>query len=247
MPPVPNIRALGFDLGDTLLHYRDTPMSWVSLYRAALTQVAACCGAAPTPEQFAQAEAILTRYNTRVTPRSHEVAAEEIWSHILPLWGLDRAAHPAATEAFFNFFQQRMDAYPETVAVLTRLRARGFPIGILTDVAYGMPRHLVQRDVDGAGLPGLYDVLVTSVEVGRRKPEPAGYIHLAARLGVAPTEMIYLGNEPKDVIGARQAGAIAILLDRPGHGENHGQHFTVRTLEGLEEILAQQGNPLRRE
>ncbi len=237
------IQGIGFDLGETLIFYRDTPLSWASLYRDALGNVAEHCGAVPTPAQFAAAEQILASYNTRMVPRTHEVPAEEILSLLLRSWSLDPSAHlVAATEAFFSFFQQHLCAYPETAPLLTALRERGLPTGILTDVPYGMPRGFVQRDLDGANMVGLFDVLLTSVEVGVRKPEAAGYLALAARLGVAPDEMLYVGNEPKDVIGARRAGVIAVLLDRTGTGGHHGQQFTISTLTGLNEILSNSGN-----
>jgi putative hydrolase of the HAD superfamily len=233
------LRAVGFDLGDTLIYYRDIPMSWVALYRQALQSVAANCKASPTEAQFAAAEQILARHNTRITPRTHEVRAGEIFSSILRSWEIDPAPHlRAAMDAYFTFFQQKMCAYPETVEMLTALRQRGLPVGILTDVAYGMPREFVERDITGAGIKGLFDVLVISVEVGVRKPEPAGYVALAERLGVAPAEMIYIGNEPKDVIGAGRAGMTSVFLDRGNSGANHGQHFTVNTLAGLYAILA---------
>lgn len=232
------IRAIGFDLGDTLLYYRDTPMSWVALYPEALAAVAKSCQAQPNPDQLARAKEILTQHNTRVVPRTREIPAETILGLILKAWKLDPAKHcSAAIEAFFSFFQQRLSAYPETVSVLQTLRAHGIPTGILTDVAYGMPRAFIVRDIAGAGITGLFDVMLTSVEVGVRKPEPNGYHELAKCLGVAPGEMLYVGNEPKDVIGAKQAGALAALLDRDGSGANHGQDFTFSTLASLNKIL----------
>jgi putative hydrolase of the HAD superfamily len=233
------IRAVGFDLGDTLIYYRDVPMSWVALYRKALQSVAARCGASLTEAQFITAEQILAHHNTRITPRTHEVRAEEIFSSILGAWEIEPENHMhAAMDAYFTFFQQQMCAYPETVEVLTSLRKSGMPIGILTDVAYGMPREFVERDITGAGIAGLFDVLVTSVEVDVRKPESAGYVGLAKRLGVAPAEMLYIGNEPKDVIGASRADMMSVFLDRANSGANHGQDFTVSTLTGLCPILA---------
>lgn len=238
------IRAVGFDLGDTLLFYRDTPMSWVALYPEALAAVANRCKVQPTAEQFERAKEILMQHNTRVVPRTREIPAEKILGLILETWGIDPATHAnAAIEAFFTFFQQRLSAYPETVPVLHALRAKGIPTGILTDVAYGMPRDFVQRDIAGAGITGLFDVLLTSVEVGVRKPESSGYHELARRLGVAPGEMLYVGNEAKDVIGAQRAGVLSALLDRNGTGENHGQDFTISTLIALPNILCPQLKP----
>ncbi len=231
------IKGIGFDLGETLIFYRDTPLSWAPLYRAALGKVAEACGGRPSPAQFATAEQILARYNTRLVPRTQEVSAEEIFSQVLCSWSFDSAHLTVATEAFFGFFQQHMCAYPDTVPALAGLRERGIPTGILTDVPYGMPRAFVQRDVDRAGISGLFNVLLTSVEVGVRKPETAGYLALAARLAVAPNEMLYVGNEPKDVIGACCAGVVAVLIDRSGDGGNHGQQFSISTLSGVNEIL----------
>jgi len=188
---------------------------------------------------LAQAGQILARYNTRIAPRSHEVMAEEILPLILRSWGLDSARHShTAIDAFFNFFRQNMSAYPETIQVLTALRDHGIAIGILTDVPYGMPRRFVQHDLDRAGISGLFDALLTSVEVGVRKPEPDGYLALAAHLGVAPQEMLYVGNEPKDVIGACRAGLAAAFLDRAGGAGHHGQHFTIKTLSGVHDIIS---------
>lgn len=238
------IRAVGFDLGDTLLFYRDTPMSWVALYPDALAAVAKRCKVQPTAEQFERAKEILTQHNTRVVPRTREIPAETILGSILDAWKLDPAKHSsAAIEAFFSFFQQRLSAYPETVSVLQTLRAQNIPTGILTDVAYGMPRAFVERDIAGAGITGLFDILLTSVEVGVRKPEPTGYHELAKRLGVASDEMLYVGNEAKDVIGAGQAGVLSAFLGRNGTGENHGPDFTISTLTDLYVILFPQQKP----
>jgi putative hydrolase of the HAD superfamily len=234
------IRGVGFDLGETLLFYRDTPLNWASLYPEALRCVANACHVAPTSKQFADAEQILTRYNTRIVPRAHEVPADEILSLVLRSWGEDEVADvPAAVDAFFSFFQQNMCAYPETAQVLAALRKQGIPMGILTDVPYGMPRAFVQRDLEKADISGLIDTLLTSVEVGVRKPETGGFLALASRLGIAPHEMLYVGNEPKDVIGANRAGAVAAFLDRAGNGGNHGQAFTIPTLSSIPDIVFQ--------
>ncbi len=232
------IRAVGFDLDDTLLFYRDTPLNWMALYPEALAAVAKGCQAEPSAAQVDRAKEILTQYNSRIVPRTQEIPAAQIVSAILNAWELDAAkCTDAAIESFFSFFQQRMSTYPETVTVLETLRARGFPTGILTDAPYGIPRTFLHRDISGAGITDLFDVLLTSVEVGLRKPNPAGYRELAKRLKVEPNQMLYVGNEPKVVIGAR-AGACAVFLDRNNSGTDHGQHLTTVTLVGLYDILA---------
>jgi putative hydrolase of the HAD superfamily len=230
---------VGFDLGETLLFYRDTPLSWVSLYPQALGAVAAACCVAPSGGQLTAAEKILAQYNTRIVARTKEISADAIFSEILDTWQLEVGSNlQAAIDAFFKFFQQRMDGYPDVLPTLKALREGGIPVGVLTDVPYGMPRAFVERDIVQAGFTQYIDTLLTSAEVGLRKPEPDGYRALAKRLGVETTEMFYVGNEPKDVTGANSAGAISVFVDRNGSGENHGQAFTISSLSELLQIVS---------
>lgn len=232
------VEAVGFDLGETLLTYADTPPSWVSLYPVALERVAASCGATLTAEQFAAAAEVLSRFNTRLHPRPEEIPADVIFTEVLSLWRLPSAPHvAAAVEAFFGFFQQRLQNYPETAEALAALRARGIRTGVLTDVPYGMPRTFVQRDLADAKLEGAVDFLLTSVEVGWRKPEPAGFLALARELEVEPGELWFVGNEEKDIVGALAAGATAVLIDREGKAPRWGQQHTLHDLRALAGLI----------
>lgn len=49
-------------------------------------------------------------------------------------------------------------------------RAQGMSVGVFTDVRYGMPRDLVDEDLRLPGIAGLIDVVLTSRDVGFRKP-----------------------------------------------------------------------------
>src|SRR5947207_1747518 len=98
------VAAVGFDLGDTLLTYADTPLNWATLYPAALARLAATCAANPGEEELTCAAQILARYNTRLHPRRAEVSAEIIFREILGAWGLTPERWlRAAIGAFFGF------------------------------------------------------------------------------------------------------------------------------------------------
>lgn len=100
-------RAVAFDFGETLVTYAGTPLSWASLYRAALSDVAAVLGFMPTEEQFNTAETALLRYNTRVHPREREFPARHLFSEVLGGWSVySEADYEMAIAAFFQFFQQ---------------------------------------------------------------------------------------------------------------------------------------------
>ena len=242
MKPTPSARrtvdAIGFDLGDTLVEYEGVPLSWEAEYPAALVAVSAACGFELTPGVLAAACAVLRRFNTRLVPRTHEVGHAEVFGAVLAVSGLRGASVQSsvdvAAEAFFGVFQRRARSYPDVPSVVSRLQAAGTRCGVLTDVPYGMPRRLVVRDLVAAGLSHLEPTLLTSAEVGARKPDPTGLLRLATRLGVCPHDMLYVGNEPKDVEGALAAGMQAALVWRgPGEAPKCGQHHTVANLEPL--------------
>ncbi len=239
----PAVAAVGFDLGETLLFYRDTPLSWAALYEPALAQVARVCGLEPTPAQVAAGCAILRQHNTRIVPREREVPSDEILAAILAAWQVtaDPGKLAAATESFFGFFQQRTACYPDTLPVLTALRSAGLPMGVLTDVPYGMPASFVRRDLRTVGIADFLDAVLTSGEIGWRKPAADGFTALATRLGTTPEKMLFVGNEAKDVRGAVRAGAWAVFLDHDHAGTDHGQQATVRRLTDLLPLLAALG------
>ncbi len=232
-------RAIGFDLGETILTYADTPLSWASLYRPALERVAKTCHASPDEAAFSRAEKILATHNTRLHPRTREIGAERIFTEILMAWALPPTPYlPSTLAEFFGFFQQRLVSYPESAPALAALRATGYRLGVLTDVPYGMPRAFVERDLHNGGLGAAIDVLLTSVEVGWRKPATPGFHALATALGVEASDLWYIGNEEKDIAGALAAGATAVLIDRENRQPSWGQSHTIRDLRDLEQLLS---------
>ena len=225
-------KAVGFDLGETLVHYEGLPLNWRGLYGQALARVAEACAHPISDADMRAGEVVLDRYNTRLHPRLEEVTAARVFGEVLGAWGLSAARDMAmAEDAFFGFFRQTYSVYPDTVPALRDLRGRGVRVGALTDVPYGMPLRLVERDL--APVADYLDVALTSVEVGLRKPHGSGYLALAKRLGVDPADMIYVGNEEKDIVGANGVGMLSVLIDREGSGADFGQRRTITSLVEL--------------
>ncbi len=228
------MRALVFDLGDTLVEYEGLPLSWVEHYPEALAQLAAFLGAAPDAAQIERGCALLRGFNTRLNPRVHEIPFGRILADLCTAWSVPPAGdHEGAARAFFSTFRQRLRCFPDSRPALAALRSAGIAIAVLTDVPYGMPRSLVLEDISESGLEGLLDLVVTSGEVGQRKPAPAALAAVALRLGLAPGDFAYVGNERKDVTVAKAFGCRAILIDRPGLAPAWGQDETIATLAQL--------------
>ena len=232
------VGAVGFDLGDTLVEYEGVPLNWQREYPVALAAMCAAFGEQVSDDQLASGIRVLLRYNTRVTPRTHEVDDRLVFGELLCALGL-RSELPQddfdrGVDAFFSIFRGRARVVPGAVELVSALRSSGVRLGVLTDVPYAMPRRLVAGDLAAAGLDALLDSTLTSSEVGMRKPDAAGFLALAARLDSPVHEIVFVGNERKDVEGATAAGAKAILLWREATPvPEWGQILTVGRLSEL--------------
>ncbi|MFC3772505.1 HAD family hydrolase [Paenibacillus sp. GCM10012303] len=226
------MKAIGFDLGETLICYPNVPLNWSTLYKDAISRVQTELGVSASSELQNQALEILSRYNTRENPRDFEVTDTEIFREILKEWGISDDTHLShAIETFFSYFQKDSHLYPDTLSTLKTLKERNVKIGLLTDVPYGMDKQFVFRDI--RLIQAYIDVIVTSVDVGYRKTRMEGFYFLSEKMGIDPHDMIYVGNENKDIVGANCAGMKSVLIDRDGGRNQWGQTSTIRNLREL--------------
>lgn len=106
-----------------------------------------------------------------------------------------------------NFLEEFVNYFPllgaETSAALTRLRARGWKIAIVTN---GSTR-LQRRKLEVTGVLSLVDAWCISEEAGVRKPEPAIFELAARRCGTNLIGGWMVGDSPAaDVAGGQAAG-----------------------------------------
>jgi putative hydrolase of the HAD superfamily len=79
----------------------------------------------------------------------------------------------------------------------------------------------------------LVDGIVTSAEVGARKPAPAVFERALALAGADPGEALHIGDSvAEDVVGAQRVGIEPVLLSRDGRAAPPG----VRTIATLAEL-----------
>ena len=118
-----------------------------------------------------------------------------------------------------------VDPVPGALAALTRLRAAGVPVGVVTNQS-GIGRGTVGRDqVDRVNarveeLLGPFDTWqlcphAPAAGCGCRKPEPGLVLAAASALGVPVARCVLIGDVGTDVAAARAAGARAVLVPTP--------------------------------
>jgi nicotinate-nucleotide--dimethylbenzimidazole phosphoribosyltransferase len=72
----------------------------------------------------------------------------------------------------------------------------------------------VRALLEPVGLDGLLEVLVTSVDVGAEKPDPAALNEALSRLGVPADRAVYVGDARSDELAASAARMGFVALDR---------------------------------
>lgn len=108
----------------------------------------------------------------------------------------------------------RFRRYPDVAPALARLRDRGLALIVVSnwDVSLG---SVLER----VGVWGLVDAVLTSAEVGARKPDPEIFRRALDAAGVAADEAIHVGDGlEEDVAGARAAGIEPVWLRRRADG-----------------------------
>lgn len=120
--------------------------------------------------------------------------------------------------------------FPHVKALLDELKGRGdLKLGVLSDFP-------VQNKLAFMNLSGYWDVAFSSEEVNYLKPRPEPFLALAERMGLAPEEILYVGNNPRyDVGGAKGVGMKTALLGR--HADHGGADFIFTDYRRLREYI----------
>ena len=101
--------------------------------------------------------------------------------------------------------------YIDGLAELLERLSRDFTLAVITNTH---DRELVPRHLRRMGVAPLFREVVTSVDVGIRKPAAGIFEHAIELLGTSTKECIYVGdNFEADYVGARSAGISAFLID----------------------------------
>lgn len=228
------VKGIVFDIGQTLVYY-PFPLNWSALYRPAFENIAEKNKLNISEDEYTHIGRILSKYNTRIHPREIEVTSGQIFTEILsgthiPLEYLD-----VIKKDFFSFFRNEAKIYADATDTLKALKLKGIVIGTLSDVAYGMDNSYALEDI--RDVMEFIDIPFTSNDAGFRKPSSRGLKMLSEKMNLHTSEMMLVGDEKKDIECALNAGAIAILINRSGEERDFGQHFTIKCLTELLEIL----------
>src|SRR5204862_4329409 len=183
------VRAVLFDLGNTLVAYYDGA-EFPQVLRECLQQCAAVLGwsgaAAGKDALFARAMAL--------NAESPDCAVRPLDRRLTGLFGLDGSLEastlPPLCEAFLKPIFQRARLDPEALPVLQSLRERDIKVGIVSNSPWGSSATLWRQELRRHGLLERVDAAVFCGDVGWRKPNPAPFNRALELLQVVPQDAL---------------------------------------------------------
>jgi HAD superfamily hydrolase (TIGR01549 family) len=130
---------------------------------------------------------------------------------------------------------EKSQVNPLVLKTLNKLRKNGIKIGILT-------RNTKDNVYAVAKKHGLFFDAAVGREDGPVKPDAFGVIELCNTFGVLPSQTLVVGDYLFDLLCAKAAGAVAVLLTNHKNADQFSQHadFTIARLEQIFDIIENQ-------
>jgi len=204
------VRAVFFDLGDTLVDLRDYE-AWVELARRFYLDL--------DPDNLRHA---FLEVETAIDGEPHTSGREEA---LVAFWRrtLSRAAEKEVDEATARKFISAIREYEVPVRLfsdvlrcLELLRSQRRALGVISN---STSEASVRRILDRVRILDFFDRVISSGTEGVEKPDPEIFRRAVQRLAVRPEESMYVGNLAQtDAKAAEAAGLHGVWLNREGFG-----------------------------
>ena len=124
---------------------------------------------------------------------------------------LDDAGREALVQPFLDIYRRELaqhgGPFHGVAELLSGIEDAGSRWGIVTNKPEALARALMPL----LGWESRCAVLVGGDTLPVHKPDPAPLVHAARRVGVAPEDCVYVGDDERDIIAARAAGMPALV------------------------------------
>jgi putative hydrolase of the HAD superfamily len=231
--PCDSVRAVLFDLGNTLVKYYRAE-DFASILRKSVTEIC----------EFVSEHTLQTVDSEKVFLQALDLNVEDPDGRVWPLE--ERLTKLFQNVSLSNDVLKEMIALflrpifrgatldPDALPTLAAIRKLGIRTAIVSNTPWGSPAEDWARELQRHGLSMAVDAVVFCVDVGWRKPAPQIFKHALCMLGVEPQNATFVGDDPRwDVFGAEQCGLRPILLDP--RGDFVGEQ--CQRIDGLKDLM----------
>ena len=204
MEKISGIKAVIFDLGDTLIPFweRQFERIWDCVHRFLQAKLPELT----RPQMMEAYERALDDQRRVNAPVLRESDFEERMRNFLRY--LDETiAHDGFAEqtlkCYHDAFIQEVERPEYLLKFLGKVHSR-YKTGLISNFPFG---PAIRSAIDKLEIEPYLDSIVISGEFGRVKPHSEIFLHCLKELGVQPPEAIYIGdNWDGDIVGARSVG-----------------------------------------
>jgi putative hydrolase of the HAD superfamily len=192
------VRAFLFDAGDILYHRPNKGEKFVSFLAArGLSESAGNPG---------------KRRRLQTAAYKGEMTREEYHEAILRSYGLTREEDIRLGKEIIDEDDNDVHIFDGVPETLQKLKDQGFYLGIITDTSVPISTKLSW--FEKAGFGNVWDSVVSSQEVGLKKPHPKIYQVALDQLDVMPHEAIFVGHLPAELNGAESLGIHTVAFNK---------------------------------
>ncbi len=218
---MPKVKAITFDLWDTIIHDdSDEPKR----------------KAAGRPTKKQERRELVCKFLAKHGPINREIvdyvydtadaAFIKVWKEYHITWaveerlriillGLKRDLPPMEFAELVRLHEEmeleiRPDIVPGAKEALEQLHGK-YKLGIISDAIFS-PGRALRQILSDEGLMGLFELFIFSDEMGRSKPDPYVFNAAIESFGIKPAELVHIGDrEHNDIDGPHQTGSRAVL------------------------------------
>ncbi len=209
------LKAILFDLDDTLIDWSGRSQEWVEYDRYHLRQVYDYITneihPIESPEKFFDTVWLLTMRewneakNTFRAPHLGDVLVQACVT-----LGVPPDNHNLKADHLLDAYDWEpfpgVVVFPDALEVLPYLREKGLRLGLVTN-AY-QPIRLRERELVAFGLMDyLIECRISAADIGYLKPHPAIFREALRQVGATPEEVVFVGDSTEaDIVGAQHSG-----------------------------------------
>ena len=140
-----------------------------------------------------------------------EISIDEYYTELLKLYGVQDEEQIEAGKAALKKESDDIKIFDGVKDTLIGLKERGFLLGIVTDTV--LPTYKKLLWFENAGFGHVWDAIVSSRDVGVRKPDPRIYQAALRQLGSTSDQVVFVGHHPAEIRGATNVGLRTIAFN----------------------------------
>ena len=110
--------------------------------------------------------------------------------------------------------------FPAVADTLGALHAKGLPLALVTN----KPTPFVAPILSSLDIAKYFTVVIGGDDVKNKKPHPEPLLLVAEKLGLAPADLLFVGDSRNDIQAAKAAGCSSIGLT---YGYNYGEPISL--------------------